>query len=222
MGVHSKARRVSPSGAIILDRLGGGQRARARDCDARRRDHRAPLARPRAARPAVHVRQTIVRGKVVTPKSRSARRTMELGPRTAGILDEVWKARVHCSDDSLVFGHPSLGSPIDPTKLSRDYMRPALKAAGITKPFRPWHDLRHTALTHEAAAGNRTPTFRRRPDTVRARSPTATSTPPRCSSPAPPRRPRRACSAPPGSKTGSKTRRSTLEREKPRVSGAFL
>src|SRR4029453_16875763 len=35
-----------------------------------------------------------------------------------------------------------------------DYMRPALKAAGITKPFRPWHDLRHTALTHEAAAGN--------------------------------------------------------------------
>jgi integrase len=30
----------------------------------------------------------------------------------------------------------------------------ALKATGITKPFRPWHDLRHTALTHEAAAGN--------------------------------------------------------------------
>ena len=50
--------------------------------------------------------------------------------------------------------HTALGTPVDPTKLSRDYMRPALKAAGITKPFRPWHDLRHTALTHEAAAGN--------------------------------------------------------------------
>jgi integrase len=24
----------------------------------------------------------------------------------------------------------------------------------FTKPFHPWHDLRHTALTHEAAAGN--------------------------------------------------------------------
>jgi integrase len=48
----------------------------------------------------------------------------------------------------------ALGTPIDPTKLSRDYVRPALKAAGIAKPFRPWHDLRHTALTHEAAAGN--------------------------------------------------------------------
>jgi hypothetical protein len=27
----------------------------------------------------------------------------------------------------LVFGHPALGTPIDPTKLSRDYMKPALK-----------------------------------------------------------------------------------------------
>jgi integrase len=38
--------------------------------------------------------------------------------------------------------------------LTRHYLRPALKKAGITKPFRPWHDLRHTAITHEAAAGN--------------------------------------------------------------------
>lgn len=33
-------------------------------------------------------------------------------------------------------------------------MKPALRRAMIDKPFRPWHDLRHTALTHEAAAGN--------------------------------------------------------------------
>jgi integrase len=102
----------------------------------------------------LHVRETIVRGQFVSPKSRSSRRTMEIGPRTADLLDEVWKASRYRSDDSLVFGHPTLGTPVDPTKLSRDYMRPALKAAGITKPFRPWHDLRHTALTHEAAAGN--------------------------------------------------------------------
>jgi integrase len=37
---------------------------------------------------------------------------------------------------------------------TRIYMRPAIKRAGVTKPFRPFHDLRHTALTHEAAAGN--------------------------------------------------------------------
>ena len=33
-------------------------------------------------------------------------------------------------------------------------MRKTIKAAGITRPIRPWHDLRHTALTHDAAAGN--------------------------------------------------------------------
>jgi len=30
-------------------------------------------------------------------------------------------------------------------------MRPALVKAKITKPFRVWHDLRHTTLTHNAA-----------------------------------------------------------------------
>ena len=74
--------------------------------------------------------------------------------RAPGVLDEVWKASRYRSDDSAVFAHPALAHPIDPTKLSRDYMRPTLKAAGITKAFRPWHDFRHTALTHEAAAGN--------------------------------------------------------------------
>ncbi len=40
------------------------------------------------------------------------------------------------------------------TRPTRDYMRKALVRAKITKPLRPWHDLRHTSLTHEAAAGN--------------------------------------------------------------------
>ena len=53
-----------------------------------------------------------------------------------------------------MFCHPDKGTPLDASKLARVYLRPALKHAGITKPFRPFHDLRHTALTHEAAAGN--------------------------------------------------------------------
>jgi len=48
----------------------------------------------------------------------------------------------------------ALGGPLDPSKLTRAYLQPALARAGITKPFRAFHDLRHTALTHEAAAGN--------------------------------------------------------------------
>jgi integrase len=38
--------------------------------------------------------------------------------------------------------------------MARRYLKPALRAAGITKPFRAFHDLRHTSLTHDAAAGN--------------------------------------------------------------------
>ena len=70
------------------------------------------------------------------------------------MLQEHWQASRYRTDDSLVFCHPALGSPLDPSALSRRYLRPALRRAAITKPFRPWHDLRHTALTHEAAAGN--------------------------------------------------------------------
>lgn len=80
------------------------------------------------------------------------RELLELLPSKT--LEEQWEASRYHGDDDVVFGHPLIGTPLDPSKLSRDYLRPALKAAGITKPFRPWHDLRHTALTHEAAAGN--------------------------------------------------------------------
>jgi integrase len=98
--------------------------------------------------------ESLVRGRFQTPKSRSSRRTIELGPRTASELQEQWQASLYRGDGELVFGHPQIGTPLDPSKLSRDYMRPALKRAKIEKPFRVWHDLRHTALTHEAAAGN--------------------------------------------------------------------
>lgn len=53
-----------------------------------------------------------------------------------------------------MFCHPETGRPLDPSPLSRRYLKPALREAGIKGSFRPFHDLRHTALTHEAAAGN--------------------------------------------------------------------
>jgi integrase len=102
----------------------------------------------------LHVREALVRGRFGSPKSRASRRMIELGPRALGILHEQYETSRYRSDESLVFCHPALGSPLDPSALSRRYLRPALRRAGIEKPFRPWHDLRHTALTHEAAAGN--------------------------------------------------------------------
>lgn len=108
----------------------------------------------RESRRAVTVRQSFVRGRFETPKSRSSRRTIELGPRALEALREQWAESVYRAEESVVFGHPKIGSPLDPSRLTKNYLRPALKRAGIVKPFRPWHDLRHTALTHEAAAGN--------------------------------------------------------------------
>lgn len=102
----------------------------------------------------LQVREALVAGKFTTPKSRSSRRTIELGPRTLALLQEHWRASDYQGEDELVFCHPAKGTPLDPSRISRNYLRPALRQAGITKPFRPFHDLRHTALTHEAAAGN--------------------------------------------------------------------
>lgn len=102
----------------------------------------------------LHVREALWNGRFQAPKSRASRRMIELGPRMLGVLEEQFAVSRYRSDESLVFCHPALGSPLDPSALSRRYLRPALKRAAITKPFRPWHDLRHTALTHEAAAGN--------------------------------------------------------------------
>jgi integrase len=102
----------------------------------------------------LHVREALVRGEFTTPKSKASRRTIALGRRAVAVLQEQYAASRYTADDSLVFPHPHLGSPLDPSKLSREHMRPALARAAITKPFRPWHDLRHTSLTHDAAAGN--------------------------------------------------------------------
>ncbi len=99
----------------------------------------------------LHVREAYVRGAFQTPKSRASRRTMEIGPHTASVFKEQFKASRYRDDDSLVFCHPILGTPLDPSKLSRDYLRPALKRAKITKPFRPWHDLRHSRTRRQQA-----------------------------------------------------------------------
>jgi integrase len=100
------------------------------------------------------VESAFVRGEFTSPKSRASRRTLDLGPQAVAVLEEQFAEAIYKSDDDLVFCHPHLGTALDASKLSRDYMRPALKRAGIVKPFRVWHDLRHTSLTAAAAAGN--------------------------------------------------------------------
>lgn len=102
----------------------------------------------------IEIRETFVRGRFTTPKSRASRRVVELGPRTLAVIEEQWQRSAYRADEDLVFGHPTKGTPVDTSKLAKRYLKPALARAGIEKPFRPFHDLRHTSLTHAAAAGN--------------------------------------------------------------------
>jgi integrase len=102
----------------------------------------------------IEVRETFVRGQFTTPKSRASRRVVELGRRTLAVLEERWRCTAYRADDDLVFGHPTKGTPLKTGKLGKRYLRPALARAGIEKPFRPFHDRRHTSLTHAAAAGD--------------------------------------------------------------------
>jgi integrase len=79
---------------------------------------------------------------------------VHFGLKTLAALDEQWKATRYHGDEDLVFGHPFLGTPLDPAELTRSQLKAALKKAGITKRLQPWHGLRHTALTMDAAVGN--------------------------------------------------------------------
>ncbi len=101
---------------------------------------------------AVSVRQQFVRSEITSPKSKAGRRTVPLGPVAAQALEEQYQASPHRADDSIVFSHPALGTPLDPSKLTT-FARKALTKANVPESFRPWHGMRHTALTETAAAG---------------------------------------------------------------------
>jgi hypothetical protein len=72
----------------------------------------------------IHVRQQWTRGEMTTPKSRSSRRTIGFGPAVAAALGEQWRLSRYRGDRDLVFGHPALGTPLDPSKITRVYIRP--------------------------------------------------------------------------------------------------
>ena len=74
----------------------------------------------------VRVRQQFTRGEIAEPKSRASRRsTVELGPLTARALEEQFRASLYRANECLVFGHPALGTPLDPSKLTRTYLTAA-------------------------------------------------------------------------------------------------
>jgi hypothetical protein len=67
----------------------------------------------------VTIREAFVRGTFQTPKSRKSMQTFGLGPIIVHALNEQWQDTAYKGDTDLVFCHAALGSPLDPSKLSR-------------------------------------------------------------------------------------------------------
>jgi integrase len=105
------------------------------------------------AGPRIRVAETIVRGRADTPKSEASERTLALGPRLASELFEHRARSAYAGDGELVFCHPEKGTVFDHKRYA-ETLKTALTKAKIGRKVRPFHDYRHTAITHEAAAGN--------------------------------------------------------------------
>jgi integrase len=100
----------------------------------------------------IRVRNTFVRGEHSTQgkSDLSTRRSVPMADRLAGELDRWSQRTAYPSDDDLVFAHPTKGTPLDRSKVTRRF-KAACHDAGV-RPVR-FHDLRHTFATRLAASG---------------------------------------------------------------------
>jgi Phage integrase family len=85
-------------------------------------------------------------------KSEDGIRSIAFSTRLADELREHWRGSAYQGDDELVFCDPLSGRPYRAERFGERF-REALKAAGIEGYVRPFHDLRHTAITNDAASG---------------------------------------------------------------------
>jgi integrase len=86
-------------------------------------------------------------------KSEDGIRSIALSPTLA---EELWQHRRRTAfqgDDERVFCHPDRGT-VYRAETFKAALTAALEAAGVDKTPRPFHDLRHTAITNDAAAGS--------------------------------------------------------------------
>jgi integrase len=68
-------------------------------------------------------------------------------------LAEHWQRSAFRGDEELVFPHPERGT-LYRADVFRAALSAALAAAGVDGRVRPFHDLRHTAITNDAASGS--------------------------------------------------------------------
>ena len=98
----------------------------------------------------IRVRRSYTRGQFGSPKSRRSTRTVPLGTRLASELHTHRANSAHSTDEDLVFGHPTSGHVLDPSRTRKRFIAAARRAR--LRPIR-FHDLRHTYATRLAAVG---------------------------------------------------------------------
>ena len=86
-------------------------------------------------------------------KTEDAERSIALSPALVDALQEHYRRTVFKGDREFVFCHPERGTRYS-EKVFDEQFRAALLKTEITDYVRPFHDLRHTALTNEAASGS--------------------------------------------------------------------
>ena len=74
------------------------------------------------------------------------------------LSDALWAWRLattpYKSDQDWVFASPESGRRLNPDRWWNARWKAALTKAGITDYVEPFHDARHSSLTHQAAAGS--------------------------------------------------------------------
>jgi integrase len=91
--------------------------------------------------------------RVADSKTEDGVRSIALPPSLAEELWQHRRASAYQGDDDRVFCHAEKGTAYRGDEFA-EHFRAALKKAGITDHMRPFHDLRHTAITNDAAAGS--------------------------------------------------------------------
>ena len=85
-------------------------------------------------------------------KTEEGVRSIALPPKLAEALWQRRRRSTFDGDGELVFCHPERGTTYRAEAFS-EALTAAMKAAGVEGKVRPFHDLRHTAITNDAAAG---------------------------------------------------------------------
>jgi integrase len=87
-------------------------------------------------------------------KSREGHRSIAMSKTLSDAL-WAWKASTaYQADEDYVFASPDSGRRMNPDRWWGEHWRAALKSAGVEGYVRPFHDSRHSALTHMAAGGS--------------------------------------------------------------------